>query len=63
LRRISGLAATAYVNSQQVEGYKDGYAPFSYDITSYLNGDFTELIIQAYSSAPSARRARMRIRW
>jgi Concanavalin A-like lectin/glucanases superfamily/Glycosyl hydrolases family 2, sugar binding domain/Glycosyl hydrolases family 2/Glycosyl hydrolases family 2, TIM barrel domain len=41
--------ATVYVNGQEVGVHKGGYDPFSYDITSYLNGGTNELIVQVYS--------------
>ena len=41
--------ATIYVNGAQVGIHKGGYDPFSYDITSYLNGGTNELIVQVYS--------------
>jgi hypothetical protein len=41
--------ATVYVNGQQVGLHKGGYDPFSYDITSYLNGGTNELIVNVYS--------------
>jgi hypothetical protein len=41
--------ATVYVNGQSVGVHRGGYDPFSYDITTYLNGGTNELIVQAYS--------------
>jgi hypothetical protein len=41
--------ATVYVNGQKLGVHKGGYDPFSYDITSYLNGGTNELILQVYS--------------
>jgi hypothetical protein len=41
--------ATVYVNGQQVGIHKGGYDPFSYDLTTYLNGGSNELVIQVYS--------------
>ena len=41
--------ATVYVNGQLVGVHDGGYDPFSYDITSYLNGGTNELIIGVYS--------------
>ena len=41
--------ATVYVNGTQVGLHKGGYDPFSYDITSYLNGGTNELIVNVYS--------------
>ena len=41
--------ATVYVNGQNVGTHRGGYDPFSYDITSYLNGTTNELIVQVYS--------------
>jgi hypothetical protein len=41
--------ATVYVNNQKVGTHKGGYDPFSYDITSYLNGGSNELIVQVYN--------------
>jgi hypothetical protein len=41
--------ASVYVNGQLVGVHQGGYDPFSYDITSYLNGGSNELIIGVYS--------------
>src|SRR5215469_2215299 len=41
--------ATVYVNGQLVGVHQGGYDPFSYDITTYLNGGSNELIIGVYS--------------
>jgi hypothetical protein len=41
--------ATIYVNGQNVGVHRGGYDPFSYDITSNLNGGTNELIVQVYS--------------
>ena len=41
--------ATVYVNGQSMGTHKGGYDPFSYDITSYLNGGSNELIVQVYN--------------
>ncbi|HTR40595.1 MAG TPA: glycoside hydrolase family 2 TIM barrel-domain containing protein, partial [Pseudomonadales bacterium] len=41
--------ATVYVNGQLVGVHQGGYDPFSFDITSFLNGGTNELIIGVYS--------------
>ena len=41
--------AMVYVNGQKLGVHKGGYDPFSYDVTSYLNGGTNELILQVYS--------------
>ena len=41
--------ATVYVNGQEVGVHQGGYDPFSYDITSCLNGGTNELILKIYS--------------
>ena len=40
---------TVYVNGQQVGIHKGGYDPFSFDLTSYLNGGTNELILRVFS--------------
>jgi len=42
-----------YINGQTVGIHKGGYDPFSFDITTYLNGATNELIIQVYSPEDS----------
>jgi hypothetical protein len=41
--------ATVYVNGQEVGVHQGGYGPFSYDITSCLNGGTNELILKILS--------------
>jgi len=41
--------AAVYVNGSQVGLHQGGYDPFSYDITTYLNGGTNELIVNVYS--------------
>ncbi len=42
-----------YVNGQSVGIHTGGYDPFSYDITSFLNGGTNELMVQVYSPVDS----------
>ncbi len=50
--------ATVFVNGQQIGHHKGGYTPFSFDVSPYLKGKNTEIVVRVWDPTDQGTQAR-----